>query len=203
MTKRTAKPPTTTTLPAIQLDDHVVETIAHWFDLWIAQAGAGNSHRILSGFIRKLVREGKMPLRRVIELTRDPDAAIDADEALRGMAEEINERGERLPQLLTNYLICFPRPSRGRGRLSGDNWLRDQCLACCIAFALGRWGAFYLLYRNPATDSPSICSLVSRAAESRGIKKMSEKRVEQIWRRFAEFFPEHQDWLMLEKLNPI
>jgi len=42
-----------------------------------------------------------MPLRRVIELTTDRNAAIDADKALRDMAEEIHEQGEELPKLLT------------------------------------------------------------------------------------------------------
>ena len=96
--------PPTTSLPA-PLDDHVFETIAHWFDLLISQIQAADSHRILPAFIRKLVREGKMTLRRVIELTSNRDAAIDADTALRDMAEEINERGEELPKLLTTDAV--------------------------------------------------------------------------------------------------
>lgn len=188
MTKRVAKPPPTT-LPT-PLDDHVFETIAHWFDLLISQIQAADSHRILPAFIRKLVREGKMPLRRVIELTSNRDAAIDADTALRDMAEEINERDEELPKLLTAYLISFPKPARGRGRRSGDTWLRDHVIANFVGFALESWGAVILLTRKEETGPPSICSLVSRACHSRGIP-IGEKRVFQIYQRFAGFFPGH------------
>lgn len=182
MTKRVAKPPPPS-LPA-PLDDHVFETIAHWFDLSIPQIRAEDSHRILPAFIRKLVREGKMTLRRVIELTSNRDAAIDADTALRDMAEEMVERGEDLPKMLTFYLISFPKPSRSKGRCSGDTWLRDHVIANFVGFALDRWGAVIPLTRNSETSAPSICSLVSRAAQSRGIM-VAEKRVFQIYQRFA------------------
>jgi hypothetical protein len=193
MAKLPTTPPT--------LDDLVLETIGHWFDKFVAQTRAENSYRHLQGWFRKLVREGKMPLRRLIELTSDPGAAIDADEALRAIAEEINERREQLPQLLTSYLICHPRPSRGRGRRDRDNWLRDICIACCVGFALERWGAFIPLTRNDETDAPSICSMVSMVCHSRGIP-IGKKRVKQIYQRMAEFMPGHQSWLVLTKSNP-
>ena len=183
------------------LDGHVLETIGHWFDHFVAQTRAEDSHRLLQGWIKKLVREGRMPLRRVIELTSDQGAAIDADEALRAIADEINERHEQLPQLLTSYLICHPRPSRGKGRRDRDDWLRNICIAACVAFAIERWSAFIPLTRNDETDAPSICSLVSMVCHSRGIP-IGKKRVKQIYQRFAEFMPGHQSWLMLMKSNP-
>jgi hypothetical protein len=181
------------------LDDHVLETIGHWFDHFVAQTRAEDSHRLLQGWIKKLVREGKMPVRRVIELTSDQGAAIDADEALRAIADEINERGEQLPQLLTSYLICHPRPSRGKGRRDRDDWLRNICIAACVAFAIERWSAFIPLTRS--TGTTSICFLVSEVCLARGIR-IGEKRVKQIYQRFAEFMPGHQGWLMLTKPNP-
>jgi hypothetical protein len=187
-----AKPPAPPTL-----DDHVFETMLHWFDKFVAQTQAADSHRHRQGWFRKLVREGWMPLRRVIELTSDRNAALDADEALRAIADEINERGEKLPQLLTSYLICHPRPARGRGRRDRDNWLRD-----CVGFAIERWSAFIPVTRNEETDTPSLCSLMSKVCHARGIP-IGEKRVKQIYLRFAEFMPGHQSWLTLSKPTPI
>jgi hypothetical protein len=205
MTKRT-KPqktrPQKTSLPTTLLDDQVFETLAHEFDKYVDQIRTEDSHRHWQLWMRKLVRESKRPLRWLIELTHDKEAAIDADAALRDMAEEINQRGEKLPQLLTNYLICFPKPARGRGRREGDNFLRDQVIAVIVAIGLERWGTFYLLTRS-GTSAESICSIVSRMCRSRGIRRMSEKRVKQIYDRFAEFLPVHQGWLAIKSNSTI
>jgi hypothetical protein len=179
------------TLP--NLDDHVFETIARWFDKFIRQTSPADSHRIRQGLIKKRVREG-WPLRRVIEMTSDKNWAIDADAALRDLAEEINEQGE-LPKLLTAYLISYPKPSRGRGRRDGDNALFDQCIAVCVGYARERWHGVILLTRDPeATDGPSICSIMAAVCKSRG-RRIDEKRVKQIYDRYVEFLPRHQSWL--------
>ena len=121
MTKRTPQPPTTG-LPAPLLDDQVIETIGHVFDKFIDQIGPEDSHRHWQLWMRKLVRQGKRPLRWLIELTHDKEAAIDADAALRDMAEEMLERREQPPVLLQSYLISHhAKPARGRGRREGDD----------------------------------------------------------------------------------
>jgi hypothetical protein len=200
MTKRTKPPPTS--LPANMIEAEVFETIGHEFDKFVGQIRAVDSHRHWQLWMRKLVREGRKPLRWLIELTSDKEAALDADAALRDMAEEIHARKEELPQLLTSYLICFPKPARGRGRREGDDFLRDQCIAVCVGIALERWSAVLLLTRNPETSGPSICSIISRVCRSRGIR-IGEKRVRQIYDRFAEFLPIHQSWLAIKSNSAI
>jgi hypothetical protein len=209
MPKRKKPPPTT--LPATLLDDQVAETIAHWFDKFVAQIHTEHSHSFLRRLLRRLVRDGQMPLRRVIEWTGDKNAAMDADAALRDIAEDMLERGEELPKLLTAYLISHPKPSRGRGRRETDNFLRYQCIAICVGCARERWSTVINLTRNPealappseeAHRAPSICSLVSRVCHSRGIP-IDEKRVKQIHDRFAEFMPVHQGWLLIKSNSAI
>lgn len=109
-------------LPAIpNLHDHAFETIAAWFDKFIDQTRPADSHRHLQGWLVKNVRDGHMTLRRLIELTRDKSAGIDADEALRDIAQEMQQRREQPPEILQSYLICFSKPSRGKGRSQGHN----------------------------------------------------------------------------------
>ena len=83
--------------------------------------------------------DGQMPLRRLIELTADKEAALDADCRAARHRRGNYQRREELPQLLTSYLICHPKPRRGRGRRETDTWLRDQCIAVCVAIARERW----------------------------------------------------------------
>lgn len=199
MTKHT-KPPAN--LPVTLLDNQVFEALAHEFDKIVAQVRAGHSHRWRQGWIIKLVREGKMPLRRVIEQTYDRNWGLDADEALRAIANEMLLRGERSPELLQSYLVSRPRPARGKGRRDRDTWLRDQCIAVCVAIARERWGKVILLTRGRETDTPSLCSIVSRVCQSRGIP-IGEERVKQIYDRFAEFLPVHQGWLAIKSNSAI
>jgi len=187
-------------LPASLLDDHVFETLAHWFDKFVDQIRAEDSHSFLRRLLRKLVRDGQMPLRQVIEFTADKNAAIDADAALRDIAEEIHERREQLPQLLTSYLICHPKPSRGRGRRDSDTFLRNQVVAIIVGLAREHWSAVIPLTRNAETKAPSICSLVSRVCHARGLP-IGEKRVKQIYDGVVEFMPLHRGWLLAES-NP-
>jgi hypothetical protein len=201
MTKRTPKPPTTT-LPASLLDDQVFETLAHEFDKFVDQIRTGNSHRYRQGWIIKRVREGSMPLRRVIELTYDRNWALDADEALRSIAAEMLARHEQPPALLQSYLVSRPRPPRGKGRRDRDTWLRDQCIAVVVAIALERWGAFIPLHRNDDTDAPGLRDIVSWICRDRGIL-IQGKRVEQIYRRWAEFLPVHQGWRLIKSNSAI
>lgn len=189
-------------LPATLLDGHVFETIGKLFDKFVAQARAKDSHRLRQGWIKKLVCEGRVPLRRAIEWTGDKDGAIDADAALRDIAEAMFEQGEELPKLLTAYLISHPKPARGRGRSERDTWLRDQCVAVCVGIARERWSAVIPLTRNEETSAPSLCSVVSQVCHSRGIP-ISEKRVHQIYQRYAEFLPVHQGWLAIKSSSPI
>ena len=143
-----------------------------------------------------------MSLRRLIEYTRDKNWAFDADEALRDIADEMQRRREHPPEILQSYRICFPKPARGRGRRETDNFLRDQCIAICVGVAVERWSAVILLTRNDATEAPSICSIMSDVCRARGIK-ICEKRVLQIYERFAEFMPVHQGWLTIKSNSPI
>jgi hypothetical protein len=197
MTKRALKP---VAVPATTpLDDHVIEIMGHEFDKFIAQITPENSHSHLRRLMGMLVREGRMTLRRLIEYTRDKNWAFDADEALRDIAAEMQQRREHPPEILQSYLICFPKPARKRGRRETDNLLRDQCVAICTAIARERWQAVLPFTRNPdVTDAPSICSLMSRVCYSRGIKTMAEKRVKQVYDRFAPFLPVHQGWLTIK-----
>ena len=52
------------------------------------------------------------------------------------------------------------------------------------------------------TEAPSLCSIVSRICHSRGIP-ISEKRIWQIYNRFAEFLPMHQSWLAIKSNSAI
>ena len=117
MTKRVkpSKPPAIRR-PASPLDAQVFETLGSLFDKLVTKTRAGDLHRWLQGWFKKLVREGRMSLRRLIEYTRDKNWAFDADEALRDIADEMQRRREHPPELLQSYLICFPKPARGRGR---------------------------------------------------------------------------------------
>ena len=54
-----------------------------------------------------------------------------------------------------------------------------------------------LTRKEERTATPSLCSLVSRVCHSRGIP-IGEKRVKQVYDRFAEFLPVHQGWLAIK-----
>ena len=114
MTKRATKPDFS--LPTIPLDDHVFKLLAHEFDKVVNQMRAGDSHRHMRLWMRLRVYNGSMTLRRLIELTTDKEASIDADAALRDIAAEFLERKEELPQLLAAYVVCHPsRPEAAAG----------------------------------------------------------------------------------------
>jgi hypothetical protein len=67
-----------------------------------------------------------------------------------------------------------------------------------------RWEAVIPMTRRKeeAAAAPSLCSLVSRVCHARGIP-IGEKRVKQIYDRFAEFLPVHQGWLAIKSNSPI
>ena len=200
MMKRIKLSPTSP--PENQLEAQVFEAIGHELDKLIDQIRGEGSHRHWQFLMRKLVREGRKSLRWLIDLTHDQEAALDADTALRDMAEEMKERLEPLPELLQFYLVCFSKPARGRGRRAGDDFLRDQCIAVLVAIAWERWGTFFLLTRHPGTSGPSLCSIIARVCRSRGIR-IDEKRVKQIYDRFAGYLPIHQGWLAIKANSAI
>jgi hypothetical protein len=179
-------------------DVFVLDTLEHWFEKFVEQIGKDDSHRHLQGWLVKQFRDGHLTLRRLIfELTRDPETALDADLAVREIADEMFKYGA-LPDIVTGYLIG-PAPTRGAKRYRGDTWLRDVCVASVTGFAVERWGEHFPMVAS--AKRPGICTLVSTVC-MRNKLPLGERQVFDIYKRVSRFMPVHQELLQIAKNRP-
>ncbi|MCK1303891.1 MULTISPECIES: hypothetical protein [unclassified Bradyrhizobium] len=172
----------------------MIGVVSHWFDLAHELLQKESSHHYTQAKMKALIWEGTIPTVKVIGWAHQ--GAADAHIALLEVAAEMMDRGDELPRTIAGYAIQYlgkPPPSRAKGRDAADNWLRDQCIAVLVALAVERWHPHLPMSRNPTSNWPSACSLVSAALRRRGIK-VKEKRVEQIFCQLADLLPAHRAW---------
>jgi len=182
-----------TQLPTTVDENVMVETVAHWFDLAVELLSTENSRRYMQAQLKRLIRQGTIEAARVIAWANDGWA--DADIALRHLCGEMIDRGEELPKTLGGYSVTALNRApvaRRKGGDAVDNWLRDQCITVLVSVAVERW---YPLppTRNRASKKPSACSVVSRALGKRRIS-IGERRVETIFKEYADLLPIHNAW---------
>ena len=180
-------------LPVTVDENVMVETVAHWFDLAAELLSTENSRRYMQAQLKRLIRQGTIEAARVIAWANDGWA--DADIALRQLCSEMIDRGEELPKTLGGYSVMALNRSpvaRRKGGDAVDNWLRDQCIAVVVSVAVERWYPLPLT-RNRASKKPSACSVVSQALIKRRIN-IGERRVEKIFKEYADLLPAHHAW---------
>ena len=183
-----------THLPAAVDENAMVELVAHWFDLAAELLPTESSRRYMQALLKRLIRQGTIGAARVIAWANDGWA--DADIALRQICSEMIDRGEELPKTLGGYsVIALNRPpvARRKGGDAVDNWLRDQCITVLVSVAVERWYPHLPLTRNRASKKPSACSVVSEALIKRRIN-IGERRVEKIFKEYADLLPAHHAW---------
>jgi len=182
-----------TQLPMTVDENVMVETVAHWFDLAAELLSTENSRRYTQAQLKRLIRQGAIEAARVIAWANDGWA--DADIALRQPCSEMIDRGEELPKTLGGYSVTALNRApvaRRKGGDAVDNWLRDQSITVLVSVAVERW---YPLppTRNRASKKPSACSVVSQALIKRRIN-IGERRVEKIFKEYADLLPIHNAW---------
>jgi hypothetical protein len=190
----TQLPPTMAEAKASLIEADMIGVVSHWFDLVNELLQTESSHLYMQARLKALIRQGTIPALKVIGWAND--GVVDAHVALLQVAAEMIDHGEQLPATIAGYAIQHlgrPAMPRRRGRDEADNWLRDQCIAVLVALAVERWHPHLPMSRNPASNWPSACSLVSAALARRGLK-VKEKRVEQVFHRFADLLPAHRSW---------
>lgn len=198
-------PPTIAEAEASISEAEMIGVVGRWFDLASVLLPAENSHLRMQNQFKALIRQGTIPAVKVIGLAND--GVADAHIALLQVAAEMIDRGERPPATIAGYAVQHlgkPLPPRRKGRDAADNWLRDQCIAVCVALAVEHWHPNLPMSRNRASQWPSACSLVSEVLVRRRIN-VSERRVEKIFRQLAELMPVHQAWraqLLTSASNP-
>ncbi|MBR0877761.1 hypothetical protein ACVMGC_007944 [Bradyrhizobium barranii subsp. barranii] len=176
------------------LEADMIGVVSRWFDLVSALLQTESSHLYTQAQLKAMIRRGTIPTVTIIGWAND--GAADAHAALLQVAAEMIDHGEQLPATIAGYAIQHlgkpPKPRR-KGRDAADNLLRDQCIAVLVALAIERWHPQLPMSRNPASDWPSACSLVSSTLQRRGIQ-VKEKRVEQIFGELADLLPAHRAW---------
>ena len=179
---------------AALVEADMIGVVSHWFDLAHELLQTEASHRYMQARLKALIRQGTIPTVKVIGWAND--GVVDAEIALLQVAGEMIDRGEQLPATIAGYAVQHlgkPKTTRRRGRDEADNWLRDQAFAVVVAKAVEHWYPHLPMSRNPASQWPSACSLVSAALIRRRIK-VKEKRVEQIFYQLADLLPAHRAW---------
>jgi hypothetical protein len=179
-------------LPVSYSEAVMIETVGHWLDLVDKLVNKEASHQYTLVLLKRLIRQGVVQTDRVIEWA-ETGAAL-PDRALREVAAEMLEHGQKPPASITSHVTksLLRAPKKRRGRFDeADNWLRDQCYATIIAMAQETWLIDYT--RNSASDGPSACSVLSAALAARGIT-LKERRLAQIFERYREFLFLHRNW---------
>ena len=184
-------PPSLAEAEAALVEADMIGVVSHWFDLAHELLQTEASHSYMQARLKALIRQGTIPTVKVIGWAND--GVVDAEIALLQVAAEMIDRGEQLPATIAGYAVQHlgkPPTPRGRGRDGVNNWLRDQCIAVLVAVALEHWPHLPMT----ASTSPSVCSVVRAALGRRRINISTERRVEQIFYRFADLLPAHQAW---------
>jgi hypothetical protein len=184
-----------TQLPATFVEAEAVDAVAHWFDLTDAMLRTENSRLVMRAYLKRLIRQGTIPTLRVIGWANS--GSEEADKALREIAAEMLDAGESPPANIRYYaasaLIQPSQVKRGKGNDAAENWLRDQCIAVIVSAAIERWYPYLPVSRNRASRKPSACSVVSAALVRRGIN-IGTRRVEKIYKEYADLLPAHRAW---------
>ena len=103
-----------------------------------------------------------------------------ARKAVHTAAKWFVENGEPLPDVLRRYVVDLLLVTRGgpgrRGRKPHQNFLRDYLIRHAVR-AVCEYG--FAETRNPATSTPSACSIVAEVLAENGVH-MTERNVEEI-----------------------
>jgi hypothetical protein len=177
---------------APMLDRSLVDQAKRIIMRWKSQSDPDRSRDFCVQYLAKLVRENKMSLLRLLEIAADPKGGRFGDAAIRLLAAETVAAGERLPHLVEAYFAMPRRPPK-QGRNGGDNYLRDAMIAVTLGVLRETW-PFLSMSRARGCATESVCSICAKALGEAGIP-ISEKRCEQIYKRFLGWMPQHQAWL--------
>ena len=82
-------------LPATISEAEMIDTVAHWFDLFTKLLTTESSRLYTQIWLKRLVRQGTIPTVRVIQWANEGHA--DADIALRQVVAEMLDQSERPP----------------------------------------------------------------------------------------------------------
>jgi hypothetical protein len=191
-------------LPATISEAEMIDTVAHWFDLFTKLLTTESSRLYTQIWLKRLVRQGTIPTVRVIQWANEGHA--DADIALRQVVAEMLDQSERPPATIAGYAaqaLNRQPVTRRRGGDAADNLLRNQVIAFCVAKAIEFWHPHLPMSRHRGSKSPSACSVTSAALVKRRIN-IGEHRVEKIYRDLADLLPGHQTWRasLLSDSNP-
>jgi hypothetical protein len=153
-----------------------------------------NSRPVMLSRLKRLIRQGTIPSLKVIRWAHA--GAEVAHTALCEVAAEMLNQGEDQPANIRYYAahaLTSAPPKRGKGGDEVENWLRDQCIAIVVSVVVEHWHPHLSLTRNRASKKPSACALVSDALVRRGIN-IGERRVEKIYKEYADLLLIHLDW---------
>ena len=91
------------------------------------------------------------------------------------------------------------RLTRGRGHRSLDDWKRNIGITFLVAFACNQFGINPTRNREQKNPQPSASWVVSEALRRHGFKRMSERRVEDIWLEWNDRVVTWQDEAVYRK----
>jgi hypothetical protein len=136
-----------------------------------------DSRHVTREMMKMLARNYPQRLPSIIEMAKEGVGA--ADEALRELIAEINERGDVLPYDLAAYCneLLEAKPRRHPGRAKTDYWVRDLTIVTIVLLLTERFGL------TPTGRSRSACHVVATALHEARMR-MSYEAVEKIWLRY-------------------
>jgi hypothetical protein len=156
---------------------------------------------------RKSVDWNKSSAVRLIERANDGDS--EADKVLRSALEVFLKRGLPLPPELGDYVLHAllraenKKRKRGRPPTKGKFDLRDRLIAYTVKQVLRHSCVALPETRNVATDGhESACSIIAQALALAGGQRLSESRVNGIWRRFRRDYLPSTVTARSSKVNP-
>jgi hypothetical protein len=109
----------------------------------------------------------------------------EADAALRELAVEVIDRGERMPTALGAYVMGLIRPGGPRGPKKATKAMQDVFLAILLSILVERFGLNPT--RNSATQMPCACDVAAQAVnEARIGRQLAYKALEGLWFRWGK-----------------
>lgn len=111
-----------------------------------------------------------------------------ADQAMKELAAEYMNRGDRMPAPLAAYSIEFLSrlpPHRPKGQKKTAHVMQDLFIALMVGELVGYHGLKPTRWRQ--NSRPSACSVVAQALRERGIRVLTEKGVEKVWNQYGRF----------------
>jgi hypothetical protein len=121
--------------------------------------------------------------------TLPPDYRMAIDEALRAVAADLIERGERLPGALQKHvveLLRTPLPSSSFATYRKGQHTRNLIIGLTIGSICDATDLPATRNRQQRSDKPSACSIVAEALAKEKAGCISEAAVEKIWEKFKK-----------------